>query len=276
MIGKLFGRLFGSKLDREAGVEGSLSGYFDVRGDRIAGSVDAGMFDMKLGLEIEVRRRGQLIAACAATPSPHGHSFVFSLPMEDRFTTGELIDETVEVHARNGRGDAGVLKLDGATQLELVRAHLGVPSVMVIDLDLTQGGNAKPYLGGGWSGAERDFTWTDGRESVVSFDAPAEPGKYALRITAGPFLHPPEVTRQDMQVTINGAWVGRVTLTDSFVQFSELKMDAAVLQTAPRVTLRLQHEDATRPSDVSSSKDSRLLAFSVKRISLVRLIGPDA
>ena len=274
MIGKLLGRFFGSRTD--PGVVGALTGYFDVRSDRIAGNVDASMFDMKLGLEIEVRRRGQVIASCVATRSPQGHSFVFSLPMANRFTTAELIDETVEVHARNGRGDAGILTLDGATQLELVRAHLGVPSVTVIDLDLTQGGNAIPYLGEGWSAAERDFTWTDGLQSTVTFDAPSGTGNYALRVTAGPFLHLPEVTRQVMQVLINDVWVGRITLTDSFVQFSEIKMDAAVLQTAPRVTLQFRHENATRPCDVGANKDSRRLAFHVKRITLVRLTGDDA
>jgi hypothetical protein len=260
------------------GVEGALTGDYDVRGDRIAGwAEDAGFFDAKANLDILVRRRGSLIATGTATPAPGGGRFTFALPIAGRFAPGELVDESVTVTARNQRGDTGTLLLDGATQLELIRAHLGVPCAPVLDLDFTHGGNAAPYLGAGWSGAERDFTWTEGDESVVSFDAPSEPGTYALRITAGAFIGRPGVPRQDMQVLVNDAPVASISLNEPHMQFTETRLDGALFRAAPRTTLRLLHPDAARPCDhIPQSKDARRLAFHFKRLSLVRLLGADA
>jgi hypothetical protein len=223
--------------------------------------------------EILVRRDTVVIASCRATPEPGDGGFRFMMPIEERFKAVELLAESVTVAVRNKRGEAGTMRLDGAAQLELIREHLGAPCEPVIDLDFAQGGNAPRYLGVGWSSAERDFTWTEDDESVLSFDAPSEPGTYAVRLTSGAFLPKPKLERQDMQILVNDELVGAVAMTEAHMQYDEVRFSGDLLRAGPRTTLRLLHPSAGRPSDFyAASKDLRRLAFCVRRLSIVRLL----
>jgi hypothetical protein len=254
--------------------ENRLVGYFSLFGERVAGSVDPGFFDGDTGLDIFVRRGPEVIASCRAAPDPGSGGFRFMMAMDGRFTATELVTESVMVAVRNKRGEAGTMRLDGAAQLELIREHLGVPCEPVIDLDFAHGGNAALYLGAGWSSAERDFTWTEDDESVVTFDAPSQPGTYALRVTTGAFLPKPNIERQDMRILVNEEQVAIVTLTDAHMQYDETRFSGDLLLAAPRTTLRFLHPGAGRPSDFfGDSKDHRRLAFCFRRLSVVRLLS---
>jgi hypothetical protein len=220
-------------------------------------------------------RSGRLIASVAATAQPENRRFVFSLPVEGRFTGAELVREDVTVVARDCDGNGGRVLLDGATQIELLRENLGVPAVVVLDLDFSYGGNAKRFLGAGWSGTEADFTWTEGDDSFIDFDTPAEPGTYALRMTAGSFIRKPDLPARELVMFINATDLAHFVSTESHAQFHECKFPHEAFASAPHTTLRLHHPDAMRPSDFSESADSRLLAFCFKRLTLVRLLPPD-
>jgi hypothetical protein len=278
LVGRL-GTIARTRQDHAAvgnlGVRGDrLVGYFSILGDRLAGLVDAGFFDGDASLEILVRRAPVVIASCRAWPERGDGGFRFMMPIDGRFKAAELLAESVTVVVRNKRGEAGTMRLDGAAQLELIREHLGVPCEPVIDLDFAHGGNAQPYLGAGWSSAERDFTWTEDDESTISFDAPSEPGTYALRLTSGAFLPKPNIERQDMQILVNDELVGTVAMTDAHMQYDEVRFSGDLLLAGPRVMLRFLHPDAGRPSDFyGESKDHRRLAFCVRRLSVVRLLA---
>jgi hypothetical protein len=254
------------------GLPNTLSGYFELRVDRLVGSVTDGFGTKVASIRIDVLCRGEVIASFAAEPEPKHGRFHFSFPVDGRFTGAELVKEQVVLKAYDSNGNSGRLRLDGAAQLELLRDHLGVPSVTVLDLDFSAEGNARPYLGAGWSGSERDFTWTEDDDSFVTFDSPTEPGTYALRITAGTILHKPELTSQLLKIVINGEQVDQTFYNESFVQFRECRFDRAAFRGEGRVTLRLHHPDAVRPCDIGPSRDSRRLAFNVKRLSIARLL----
>ena len=259
-----------------ADLEDTLVGDYDLRGDRIAGRARMKSIVAMKAAEIQVQRRGRTIATCAATIEHGGQRCTFTMPIEGRFTPAELVDESVLVTACNDRGMSGTLKLDGATQLELIHECLGPPAERILDLDFTRGGNSRPYLGAGWSGAEKDFTWTEGDESVLHFDAPTEPGTYALRITSGAFLHRPDISRQDMDVLVNDTLVGTMAITEPITQFQEFTIASSLFAGPPRTMVRLRHPKAARPCDYSENKDVRRLAFCFKRVSLVRLLADDA
>jgi hypothetical protein len=253
-------------------IPNTLSGYFELRVDRIVGYAKDGYRTDAATMQIEVFMRGAMILSLAATKQQEHNRFTFSFPVEDRFTAAELVREAVFIRARDSKGNSGQILLDGASQIELARETLGVPSVVVFDLDFGREGNARPYLGAGWSGAEPDDTWTVNDDSFVSFDTPTEPGTYVLRITAGALIRKPEVSGQDLDVFIDATQVAHIIQSEGFAQFNECKFDHEAFAGGPRTTLRLHHPDAVRPFDLGVNTDTRRLAFCFKRLALVRLV----
>jgi hypothetical protein len=252
-----------------------LTGSFELRVDRIVGQATDNQGATADSMVIEVMRRGRVIASCPATRHPHQPRFDFSLPIEGRFTAKELVIESVIVIARDSSGNRGHLRFDGATQLELLREHFGVPADVILDLDFSRDGNARPYLGAGWYWTGPDSTWTENLDSFISFDTPAEPGTYALRFTAGAFVAKPEPSRQVLDVFVDARQIDGFRFTEGHAQFRECKFSHEVFTASPRTTLRFHHPDAARPSDIVGNKDTRCLAFYFKRLTLVRLLQPE-
>jgi hypothetical protein len=257
------------------GMPNVLSGTFELRVDRLVGSVEDIYGSRPASLLIDVYHRNVVVVSCPATARPERSKFDFSIPVEGLFTGAELVREDVFLMARDSDGNTGRLRLDGAAQIELVREYLGVPASVILDVDFSRGGNSRPYLGAGWSGAEADFTWTEGDDSFVNFNAPTEPGTYVLRMTAGAFVTKPALSAQEMAVFVNTTHVGHIVSTEYHPQFQECKFQHEAFAGGPRTTLRLHHADAARPCDIGSNPDSRRLAFSFKRLTLVRLLPPN-
>jgi hypothetical protein len=172
----------GRRRPTQIAMPNAFFGEFEFRVNRLVGWVKD-KYDSDIDdLQIEVLRHGVVIAACSSAPQSGQRHVQFSLPVEGLFTGAELVKEEVVLIAHDREGNRGQLRLDGAAQIELIRDNLGAPSVGVFDLDFSRDGNARPYLGGGWSGAESSFTWTENDDSFISFGTPAEPGTYALRM----------------------------------------------------------------------------------------------
>lgn len=251
--------------------DNSLIGTFELRGGRIIGWTRHARGLVSRSMTIEVNRHGPVIARCPATWQPAQNQFTFNLPVESRFTGKELVTESVIVIARDSFGNRGSLRLDGAAQLELIRDHLGTPVDVVLDLHFERDGNAKPYLGAGWYDAGTDARWTRDDDSFISFDAPAEPGAYALRLTAAAFVGRPEPPHQGLDVFVNDSLIARLVYWGQYPKFEECKFSHEVFAAAPRATLRFHHPGAARPSELYGTADSRRLAFGFKRLMLVRL-----
>jgi hypothetical protein len=150
-----------------------------------------------------------------------------------------------------------------------------VPATMLFDLDFSRDGNARPYLGAGWSGAEPDYTCTEDDDSFVTFTTPLKAGTYALRMTAGALIFKPSVPIQELTVFIDETHVGQITYFDGFTQFNELKFGSDAFAQTPQTVLRLHHPGAIRQSDLGPHPDKRRIAFTFKRLTLVHLI-PNA
>lgn len=255
------------------GMPNALYGYFEIRVDRIVGWVkDVYNCDVS-DVQIDVLVRSRHIASVAATAQPENRRFVFSLPIEDRFTSDDLVREEVIIIARDSDGNSGRILLDGATQLELIREHLAEPAAVILDLDFSRGGNARPYLGDGWSGTEDNFTWTEDDDSFISFDAPNESGNYVLRMTTGSLIRKPHLPTQRLNLFINAMQIAYVVCDEAHAQFHEFRFTQDVFAGASRATLHLHHPDAVSPSDLGESQDKRRLAFNFKRLTIVRLLS---
>lgn len=258
-------------LSTEDGIPGGLTGMYDVHGDTIFGWVDKIPYATSQGVDVEVLRRGTVVAACRAGRETDEGRLPFTLAMDGRFTESELAHETVTVTARSARGDTGTLKLDGITQLLLVRAYLGVPVEKILDLDFSSQGNAEPCLGRGWSGSEDRFTWTLDDDSFVHFLSPAGPGPFLLRLVFGACVLP-MAPIQKLDIFLNEVLVAAMIINEEGEAFHELAVDAGLFAQAARSTLRLHHPYAARPSEHFESDDDRRLAFNFRALSLVRVL----
>lgn len=277
MRGRGFSRFFRRRQLLHAGVGSptALFGYFEFRAGRISGWVRDTYNSEVSKLWVEVLYDGNVIASVTATVQADEGRFAFSVPVEGRFSGADLVKERVIVLARDSDGNSGRILLDGAGQLELVREYFGAPAAVIFDLDFGPGGNARPFLGRGWSGPDVDFTFTEDSESFISFDRPVEPGSYALRITTGALVRKPEIPEQELVIFVDDTQIGHISLTEPHVQFRECLFSHEAFGSAASTTLRLYHPDAKRPCDFGWNSDVRRLAFSFKRLSLARLIPPE-
>jgi hypothetical protein len=272
MLRRFLSGIFGSKQEKRLGLPNTLSGTFELRIDRLVGSVTDGYGTNVESIRIDLRHHGQLLASFPAKPRLEQGNFTFSFNIQGRFTGADLVKEAVTLTAYDSDGNSGRIWLDGASQLELIRDHLGAPAVTVLDLDFSREGNARPYLGAGWSQAEDDFTWAEDDDSFISFDTPTDPGHYALRLTAGTILNKPQLSSQELAISIDGTYVTQIFYNEAFAQFHECRFSHEVFAHQTRSVLHLHHPDAVRPSDTGPSADQRRLSFNFKRLSIARLL----
>jgi hypothetical protein len=268
---ELFKRVVGRPASAGGGIPGSLRGRYDIFNDTLKGYVRTEHGTDSAGMEIVVLRNGEPVFSC--TPGPVTADFMqpFSLVMDGRFKSEELARGTVVIGARNRRGDTGALILHGSTMLELVRDHCGVPSETIFDLNFTEKGNARPFLGAGWSRAEQEYTWATDDDSVVTFPAPQAAGEYLLRLTCVPFLVN-TVPVQLLDIKLDGVTIASLQDSERVMRFREFRIEGSDFTARPTSTLQLVHVNAARPSVHLGSGDTRRLAFRFRRMSLVRVL----
>ncbi len=145
-----------------------------------------------------------------------------------------------------------------------------------IELKLTTGGNGIVHLGGGWSTPEPHGTWTIGADAFLSVPN-LEPGvDYACWLPIGPFLHPPKITSQAIQISVNGVPVHAVTLAGN--QILEFTLPASVATICRPAELVLHCSNPASPSDFAvesgDAPDGRVLGLSVWGVRLTPIERP--
>jgi len=270
----LIKRLIERAAPSDGGFPGAFSGGYDFRGDRIVGQLVAELRESRSAVEIQVLREGRLVASFPAVAVGDGRVQTFEVPTKGLLTGADLVRETVELRAANRHGYSGPLSLEGTTRIQLIREHLGIPVETVFDLDLTRGGNAAGFLGKGWSGPEDRYTWTEGDDSYVIFPTPAKRGRHMLRMRYGTFVT--DITRrQVLELSMNGEEFAAFTEDEAVAQFREFSFDGSLFGNQPKSELRLHHPYAGRPCEQSGNRDTRRLAFSFSRLTLVRVLKAD-
>lgn len=141
-------------------------------------------------------------------------------------------------------------------------------------LKFGDGGNARPFLGEGWSLDETGFVWTDGEAAELSL-APTStaPASQQLRLELGcamVYQPPGSPAGQRVKVRCNGAQIGELRFTDAGWQ--ELTFPSGGVPPSEgtlRITLELP--DAVAPASVGDGIEGRRLALAVYglRLSLV-------
>jgi hypothetical protein len=196
----------------------------------------------------------------------------FSLALTVSVAPTDLICEDLVVYVWDGEGCSGRIRLDGTAQLDLVRQHLSGPMSIVLDLNFSKDGNARPFLGKGWSNAEARGSWALGDDSFIYFDRPDRSGTYKLRLVAHPFVLNRVATRQRLDLFVNETLVNRCVVSGEATMGYDCEFSGEVFSHGPRATIRLYHPDAVRISDIAGRPDKRRLALYVNRLSLVNSI----
>jgi len=130
-------------------------------------------------------------------------------------------------------------------------------------------GNCEESVAGGWSSPERGFRWMTGVESELRLDQRFVDGDYIIELDLIPFVRPPKLPTQRLNVSVNGIVVGESTLAQSG-RFG-YRIPAAALAGRHITSVVLTHPDAGRPSDFPPGEDSRLLSVAAARLRMSRV-----
>ncbi len=141
-----------------------------------------------------------------------------------------------------------------------------------IEISFADGGNSEAFLRGGWAQPERHGRWSSGQESRLSVGGVA-PGDYQVSINLGPFILPPLIIQQNLQIIVNGrlVWADYVRDNRNIV----FGLPAQLVGDGSRLDFRFICPTARAPSSVSDSADVRVLGFTIWNLRLSRT-GGDA
>jgi hypothetical protein len=147
----------------------------------------------------------------------------------------------------------------------LVRTATKPPALTELTFGIE--GNAGPCLGAGWSGPEAGYQWAVGERSVLTVDVPDQAEEYWLEMDVTPYVKPPLLPRQRLDVLIGG------TLVHSFVALPRGEVGCVVpghlVAGRKQIEIVLDHPNAASPMLVSGDKDDRRLGVSFHRLALV-------
>jgi len=156
----------------------------------------------------------------------------------------------ISLHARGGR-----------------LVHAAVVSPTRTELTFGLEGNAMPRLGRGWSGPEAGHQWSVGERSVLTIDVPGKADEYWLEMDVVPYIKPPLLPRQRLDVLIDG------TLVHSFVALPRGEVACVVpghlVSGRSAIEIVLDHPHAASPMLVAGEADDRRLGVSFRRVALV-------
>jgi hypothetical protein len=250
-----------------------LTGWFDFFGDGIAGWAEDTGVPSDSDLTIFVLRGREVIASGRVKEKSTTVGWRFAIETGSEVSGEDVLRERVTVLVRDAGGNTQALRLEGSTQLELIREHMSEPVTPLVEIDFREGGNSDAFVTEGWSGQERFHRWTVGMESTLALSSPPRDGSYALQLLLWPFTIPGRLTEQRLQVLINDTPVGNFDVTQQ--SFLRCAVPPAVIPDAPRMIVRFLHQDAMSPASLGVSDDSRLLALAFKRVRLYPAVAGD-
>ena len=128
-------------------------------------------------------------------------------------------------------------------------------------------GNVAPRLGYGWSGPEAGYQWAVGERSLITVEVPGRADDYWLEMEIVPYIKPPLLPRQRLDVLIGGK------LVHSFPSVTRGEIGCVVpgdlVEGQTSIQIVLDHPDAASPMLIAGEGDDRRLGVSFRRLALV-------
>jgi hypothetical protein len=230
------------------------SGHFELIGRRCVGTVidrsNPAFSDMVVELETA---GGKALQSSYFRLDKSTNRYDFSFDLDHGIDLRGFLTEDLAIYAVNAFGARSKLRLDGSTQLSLIREFSGSPRDIVFDLDFTPQGNSQRHIKNGFSHPEQNFTWSDaptGRIEVATTISNRE--RYELTISCSPFLSPPTITSQRMLLRLNG-YAHADSLDGKHLAFLSFRFPSGSLDDRNTITLEFEFPDCFRPVDVKRS-----------------------
>jgi hypothetical protein len=126
-------------------------------------------------------------------------------------------------------------------------------------------GDSERFKVSGWSTAEQEFTWTQGKGAKLSFTLPQGESALVLRMKLVGLIHPPEVTYQPVEVYVNGEKVAdwQVAAPANFTATIPQKIAAG-----KRLEIELRTPRSTTPKALKMNDDERVLGVGCYEIEI--------
>src|SRR5271166_5570547 len=145
--------------------EGDLTGVFDFSDDLITGWVVDRCDPSERDLTVSVVS-GDEVVAHSHGDGPGEVGWRFGMSLGGRVDGSDVLHERIRVLVRDNSGRSRALRLEGSTQLQLIREYLSDPVTPLLEIDFRNGGNSDTFLRLGWSNQEKIHRWTEGAESA--------------------------------------------------------------------------------------------------------------
>jgi hypothetical protein len=149
--------------------------------------------------------------------------------------------------------------------------HTETPRPPAVEIVFGLHGQPRSDAEHGWSLPELDFTWAIDESSLLILPRPAASPNYRLQLDMLPFVHPPVLDSQRLEVRVNGALVH--TFDPVPYGRSECVIPGKLVDAHDKVEILLTHPRAARPSDLDAGRDARRLAIMFRGLTLVGLPG---
>jgi hypothetical protein len=120
-------------------------------------------------------------------------------------------------------------------------------------------GHSEKFRGYGWSGPERDFTWTDGKAAQLLFDIQPSDRPLALRMRLAGVTKAPDLPFQPVEVYANGYKIAEWQVAGSADYTAEVP--AAAVKQGGELKIELKIPKAASPQSLGINEDPRTLGI---------------
>jgi hypothetical protein len=129
------------------------------------------------------------------------------------------------------------------------------------------GGEAEKFKVSGWSSAEKEFTWTEGKGAKLSFALPQSESALTLRMKLVGLIHPPEVTYQPVEVYVNGEKIAEWQVAAPANFTATIPQKIAAVKT---LEIELRTPKSTTPKALKMNDDVRVLGVCCYEIQITK------
>jgi hypothetical protein len=134
-------------------------------------------------------------------------------------------------------------------------------------ISFAAGGEAGKFKTSGWSNAEKEFTWTEGKGAKLSFALPEGDSALALRMKLVGLIRPPEVSSQPVEVYVNGKKIADWQIAAPADFTATIPKEIAAVK---QIEIELRTPASTTPKALKMNEDTRVLGVACYELAITK------
>ena len=154
-------------------------------------------------------------------------------------------------------------------QSAIIDAQVRRPDIFSKVIHFNESGEAQPFQISGWSGTEKNSTWSIGRAAVLAIPIPATSSGLRLRLYVNAYTHPPELPTQPVEVYANGQKVAHWDVAAP-AQYT-VDIPNEIVNRSKTLRLEFQTPRAISPASLVVGGDPRVLGICCHEMELTEL-----